>query len=219
MVREGDDLASVWRSVKADTLELEEFVPLAKELSVIVARNPQGEVACFPLSENVHQHHILDTAVMPAVVAPELAVQAMRMARGIAEALDVVGFLTVEMFLATDGRLLVSELAPRPHNSGHQTFDGAVTSQFEQVVRAVCGLPLGSTEMLRPTAIANLMGELWADGEPDWAAVLAIPEVKLHLYGKAEARPGRKMGHLMAMGGTPKIALDRVLEARAALQR
>ncbi len=217
MIHEGDSLEAVWRSARAESLELEEFVPLAKEISVIVARDPRGAVACFPPSENVHRHHILDTAVMPATVPEELAERAREMARGIAGALGVIGLLTVEMFLATDGRLLVNELAPRPHNSGHQTFDGAVTSQFEQAVRAVCGLPLGSTEMLRPTAIANLMGELWAKGEPAWTVVLAIPDVKLHLYGKAEARPGRKMGHLTAMGKTPEEALHRVLEARGLL--
>jgi 5-(carboxyamino)imidazole ribonucleotide synthase len=139
------------------------------------------------------------------------------MARGILAALDVVGVLCVELFVTRDGRLLVNELAPRPHNSGHLTFDAAVTSQFEQQLRAICGLPLGSTELLRPAAMANLLGDLWEAGEPDWTAALAFPEVKLHLYGKATPRPGRKMGHLTALAPDRETALSRVTAARAAL--
>src|SRR5687767_14940611 len=135
------------------------------------------------------------------------------------ESLDVVGVLCVEYFVARDGSLLVNELAPRPHNSGHFTFDACVTSQFEQQLRAVCGLPLGSTELLRPAAMANLLGDLWQGGEPDWASALALPDVKLHLYGKTEARPGRKMGHLTALAATPAEAAKRALAARDALTR
>ena len=133
------------------------------------------------------------------------------------EALDVVGVLCVEFFVTRDGRLLINELAPRPHNSGHLTVDACVTSQFEQQLRAVCGLPLGSTEQLRRAAMANLLGDLWEGGVPDWRSALALPDVKLHLYGKAEARPGRKMGHLTALGATAEEARSRVLMARAAL--
>ena len=125
--------------------------------------------------------------------------------------------LCVEFFVSTDGELLVNELAPRPHNSGHLTFDAAMTSQFEQQVRAICGLPLGSTELLRPAAMANLLGDLWAEGEPNWAAACRFPDVKLHLYGKSEPRPGRKMGHLTAMAATVQEAQDRVIAARDAL--
>src|SRR5207247_1788633 len=139
--------------------------------------------------------------------------------RSVLESLGVVGVMCVEFFLTRDGRLLINELAPRPHNSGHFTFDACVTSQFEQQLRAVCGLPLGSAELLRPAAMANLLGDLWQHGEPNWAAALAFPEVKLHLYGKREPRPGRKMGHLTALAHTPETARQRVLAARGALQR
>lgn len=210
-------LEAAWRAVGASEAILEEFVRIEKEVSVVVARNLKGEVASYPASENVHVNHILDTAVMPATVSADLARRAQELARDIAATLEVVGLLAVEMFAAEDGRLLVNELAPRPHNSAHQTFDAAVTSQFEQAVRAVCNLPLGATTLLKPVAIANLLGDLWANGEPDWQAVLALPDVKLHLYGKAEPRPGRKMGHLVALGETPQEALQRVVEARARL--
>jgi 5-(carboxyamino)imidazole ribonucleotide synthase len=134
------------------------------------------------------------------------------------EQLDVVGVLCVEFFLTTDGRLLINELAPRPHNSGHLTIDACVTCQFEQQVRAVCGLPLGSDRLLAPAAMANLLGDLWSAGTPDWKAMLAHPEVKLHLYGKRDPLPGRKMGHLTALAATPQEAAERVLAARAALR-
>ena len=134
------------------------------------------------------------------------------------EALDYVGILCIEFFIARDGRLLVNELAPRPHNSGHLTFDACRTSQFEQQLRAICGLPLGSPELLQPAAMANLLGDLWEHGEPSWAAALALPDVKLHLYGKSEARPGRKMGHLTALAATPAEARARVVAARGALR-
>jgi 5-(carboxyamino)imidazole ribonucleotide synthase len=146
-----------------------------------------------------------------------VAVEAARLTRAALEALDVVGVLCVEFFVTRDGSLLINELAPRPHNSGHLTVDACLTSQFEQQLRAVCGLPLGSTERLRPAAMANLLGDLWAQGEPDWAAALAFPDVKLHLYGKAEARPGRKMGHLTALAATAQDARLSVLRARDAL--
>ncbi|MBI2857707.1 MAG: 5-(carboxyamino)imidazole ribonucleotide synthase [Chloroflexi bacterium] len=208
---------AAWKSLRTSEAVLEEFVALEKEISVIVARNPRGDVACYPVSENTHRNHILDTAVMPAMVPPTLAKQAQDLARDIAKALDASGMLTVEMFVAADGRLLVNELAPRVHNSGHQTFDAAVTSQFEQSIRAICNLPLGAADLYRPAAIANLLGDLWATGEPDWERALAMPDVKLHLYGKAEARPGRKMGHLTATGATPQEALRRATEARSRL--
>ena len=168
--------------------------------------------------EHATANHILDVSVAPAAVPPGgREREAVEIARGVLEALDVVGVLCVEFFLTRDGRLLVNELAPRPHNSGHLTFDACVTSQFEQQLRAICGLPLGSTELLRPAAMANLLGDLWAGGEPDWAAACALPDVKLHLYGKAEARPGRKMGHLTALAATVEEARERVVAARAAL--
>lgn len=213
-----DEAERAWERLGKVDCVLEEFVPLEREVSVIVARNLRGEEVVYPVAENTHANHILDTSVMPARIAPELARRAQEWARSIAEALGVVGLLCVEMFVAQDSRLLVNELAPRPHNSGHQTFDAAVTSQFEQLVRAICNLPLGSTELYRPAAIANLLGDLWEGGEPNWAKALELPEVKLHLYGKAEPRPGRKMGHLTATAETPDEALQKVLEARRRLK-
>jgi 5-(carboxyamino)imidazole ribonucleotide synthase len=213
-----DEAERAWERLGKVDCVLEEFVLLEQEVSVIVARNLRGEEVVYPVAENTHANHILDTSVMPAHIAPELARRAQELARPIAAALGVVGLLCVEMFVAQDGRLLVNELAPRPHNSGHQTFDAAVTSQFEQLVRAICNLPLGSTELYRPAAIANLLGDLWEGGEPNWAKALELPEVKLHLYGKAEPRPGRKMGHLTATAETPDEALQKVLEARRRLK-
>ncbi|HEX2252000.1 MAG TPA: ATP-grasp domain-containing protein, partial [Thermoanaerobaculia bacterium] len=180
-------------------------------------RGLDGAFAHYGVLANDHENHILDVSVAPAPVPPEVARDAVAIARGILETLEVVGVLCVEMFLGRDGRLLVNELAPRPHNSGHLTFDAALTSQFEQQLRAVCGLPLGATDLLRPAAMANLLGDLWQGGEPDWAAALAHPDVKLHLYGKADARPGRKMGHLTALAATPQEARATVLAARQAL--
>lgn len=197
---------------------LEALVPFVLEVSVVVARGADGQTVCYPLCENLHRKHILDTTVVPARVAPQVALRAEELARAIAARLNLVGVLAVEMFLLADGTLLVNELAPRPHNSGHFSLDACLTSQFEEQVRAVCGLPLGSPELLRPCAMANLLGELWADGEPDWAAAAAGGEVKIHLYGKTEPRAGRKMGHLTAFGSSPDEALARVLAAREALR-
>lgn len=207
-----------WQAMGDPHGVLERFVPFERELSVICARGLDGTTCCFDVAENDHRRHILDVSVAPAPVPPHIAAQAHRIATGIADALDVVGLLAVEMFLLPDGRLLVNELAPRPHNSGHWSFDACVTSQFEQQLRAVCGLPLGDASLTRPAAIANLLGDLWRTGEPRWDLVLAIPGVKLHLYGKAEARPGRKMGHLCASAESATVARETVLRARDALQ-
>ena len=165
------------------------------------------------------EYRLAKISQAPAAVDPRLAREAVEIARGVLAGLDVVGVLCVELFIAPGGRLLVNELAPRPHNSGHLTFDACVTSQFEQQLRAVCGLPLGSTEQLRPAAMANLLGDLWARGEPDWEAACGFAEVKLHLYGKADPRPGRKMGHLTALAHDTATALARVVAAREALGR
>jgi 5-(carboxyamino)imidazole ribonucleotide synthase len=198
---------------------LEAFVDFSHEVSLIAARGMDGAFAHYGLFENRHSHHILDVTLSPARLDPRLEAEGVAIARGIMDALDVVGVLCVEFFVTQAGALLVNELAPRPHNSGHVTFDNAVTSQFEQQLRAICGLPLGSTAMLQPAAMANLLGDLWDGGEPDWAAACRFPEVKLHLYGKSSARPGRKMGHLTALAPTIEMAYDRVLQARAALTR
>jgi 5-(carboxyamino)imidazole ribonucleotide synthase len=168
--------------------------------------------------ENSHRHHILDVSVWPARIPEATARKAVALARAACEALDVVGVLCVEMFVDAAGDVIVNELAPRPHNSGHLTIDAHVTCQFEQQLRAVCGLPLGTTTARAPAAaMANLLGDEWGRGEPDWAAALALPGVKLHLYGKLEPRPGRKMGHLTATAGTPDEAEALVREARRLL--
>ncbi|MGH8070485.1 MAG: 5-(carboxyamino)imidazole ribonucleotide synthase [Candidatus Entotheonellia bacterium] len=197
---------------------LEAFVDFEREVSVVAARGSDGAFAHYGVIENAHRHHILDISIAPAVVSPKIAQEAVAIARSILETLDVVGVLCVEFFLTRDGKLLVNELAPRPHNSGHLTVDACVTSQFEQQLRAVCRLPLGSTEQHRPAAMANLLGDLWQPGEPDWPAACAFPEVKLHLYGKLIPRPGRKMGHLTALAASAGAASRLVRTARAALQ-
>jgi 5-(carboxyamino)imidazole ribonucleotide synthase len=211
--------AAAWAAIGGQEAILEAFVDFDREVSVVAARGLDGAFAHFGVIENRHQRHILDVSIAPAAVPPAVEREAVAIARGILEGLDVVGVLCVEMFLGRDGRLLVNELAPRPHNSGHLTFDASVTSQFEQQLRAICGLPLGSPEFLRPAAMANLLGDLWAAGEPDWAAACRYPGVKLHLYGKVEARPGRKMGHLTALAATGEGAVAQVEAARRALVR
>jgi 5-(carboxyamino)imidazole ribonucleotide synthase len=196
---------------------LEALVDFEREVSVVAARGLDGSFAHWGVIDNEHRNHILDVSVSPAGVAGEIEKEAVAIARAVLEKLDVVGVLCVEFFLTRGGKLLVNELAPRPHNSGHLTFDASVTSQFEQQLRAVCGLPLGSTQMLRPAAMANLLGDLWEGGEPNWAAALRMPLVKLHLYGKMEARKGRKMGHLTALAETAEEAGRLARSAREAL--
>ncbi|MEK0447332.1 MAG: phosphoribosylaminoimidazole carboxylase ATPase subunit [Verrucomicrobiota bacterium] len=213
------DLAECWAGFQGQPAVLEAWVPFEREISVIVARGIDGETATYPVCENVHANHILDLTLVPARIPESVAREAAELAVTVAKALDLVGVLAVEMFLLGNGRILVNELAPRPHNSGHFSFDASVTSQFEQQLRAVCGLPLGSTASLCPAAMANLLGDLWEAGEPDWLGAAAMPEVKLHLYGKEAARPGRKMGHLVAFGATVEEAAQRARAARSALAR
>ena len=212
-----DQAAAAWKSLDCPLGVLEGFVRFDKEISVIVARGPRGETRTFDPFENLHTNHILDTTLTPARVGPDLAKHAVDLAERIARQIDLVGLLCVEMFVVGDS-LVVNELAPRPHNSGHITNDACVTSQFEQHLRAVCGLPLGDTALLRPAAMANLLGDLWQDGEPQWDRALADGRVKLHLYGKRSARPGRKMGHLNATAGTADEAGAIVRRARDALK-
>ncbi len=211
------DVEHVWKAIGHQAAIVERFVSLQAEISVIAARGLDGTIAEYPPFENRHRNHILDLTTSPATISPAMARRATDITHAILEELQYVGLLCVEFFLTTDGELLVNELAPRPHNSGHLTFDASVTSQFEQQVRAICGLPLGSTELLRPAAMANLLGDLWLDGEPNWAAACRFPEVKLHLYGKTEPRPGRKMGHLTATGRSVAEAQERAIAARDAL--
>ena len=214
VMRPEDGLAAL-ASFNGQETVYEGFVDFEMELSVVAARTEEGEFKAFPVFENRHANHILDLTVVPAGISPKLAAQADELARGILEKLQVVGVLTVELFVTRDGRLLVNELAPRVHNSGHVTLDACVTCQFEQQVRAICGLPLGSTELNAPAAaMANLLGDLWAKGAPNWSAVLSDPGVKLHLYGKAEARRGRKMGHMNLAGTDRETVIRNVLAQR-----
>ncbi|HEX8242398.1 MAG TPA: 5-(carboxyamino)imidazole ribonucleotide synthase [Longimicrobium sp.] len=219
VVRDPADADAAFDAVGGDgttELILEEWVRFSMEVSVVAARGPDGEAACFPVAENVHRNAILDVSIVPARIPEDVAEEARRVAVSMAEGLGVVGLLAVEMFVAEDGHVRMNELAPRPHNSGHYTLEACPVSQFEQQLRAVCGLPLGSTELLRPAAMANLMGDDagTALGRAGVAEALRVPQTALHLYGKAEARPGRKMGHVTSLGATPGEALARVLEAR-----
>lgn len=214
-----EDAGHAVEALKGQEGVVEAFVDFEREVSVVAARTVRGEFAHYGVIENAHSRHILDVSVAPARVTEETAREAVEIARSVLETLDVVGVMCVEFFLTRDGRLLVNELAPRPHNSGHLTFDACVTSQFEQQLRAVCCLPLGSTEQMRPAAMANLLGDLWNEGEPDWREALKFTDVKLHLYGKTEPRAGRKMGHLTALASTPEEAARKARAARSALTR
>jgi 5-(carboxyamino)imidazole ribonucleotide synthase len=209
-----EDAERTWTLVGHQEAIIERVVDFTHELSVVGARGLDGTFAHFGAIENVHKNHILDLSVAPARVAEKVANEAVRMTRKVMDELDYVGVLCVEFFLTRDERLLVNEIAPRPHNSGHLTFDACITSQFEQQVRAVCGLPLGSTAQMRPAAMVNLLGDLWANGEPDWSSALALPEVKLHLYGKTEPRRLRKMGHITALADTVDEAIEKAVTAR-----
>jgi phosphoribosylaminoimidazole carboxylase (NCAIR synthetase) len=196
---------------------LEERLALETELSVVLARGDDGAIATFPVGENRHREGILETTVVPARIPLGTADEALATARRIAGALDYVGVLGVEMFVANGGRVYVNEIAPRPHNSGHYTLDACSTDQFEQQLRALCGLPLAEARLLTPVAMVNLLGDLWQAGPPRWDELFRRPGVRLHLYGKTEPRPGRKMGHLNCLADNPDRALAIALEARDAL--
>ncbi|MGA3033204.1 MAG: 5-(carboxyamino)imidazole ribonucleotide synthase [Terracidiphilus sp.] len=211
------DFGEVWRQLGERPAVAEQALELDCEISVMAARSPSGEVRVYPAARNHHENQILAWSVLPAAVPRDLEIAAEALAAALVTKLDIVGLLCAELFVTTDGQVLVNELAPRPHNSYHQSERGCATGQFEQLVRAVCDLPLGSTELIAPAAIANLLGELWQDGEPNFAAALAVPGVRLHLYEKHTTRPGRKMGHLSAVGETAEEALERVLEATSRL--
>jgi len=212
-----ENLDIAWSTMGRPLGVTEKVVPFDKEISVICARTSTGETSCFEPGENVHVRGILDTTSVPAAISTKTRAAAIDLAIAIAKSLQVVGLLAVEMFVVGD-TLVVNELAPRPHNSGHFSFDACVTSQFEQQLRAVCGLPLGDPALLSPVAMANLLGDLWQISEPDWSRALAVdPRVKLHLYGKQQALPGRKMGHLTAIAQTANEARKLVLRARESL--
>jgi 5-(carboxyamino)imidazole ribonucleotide synthase len=196
---------------------LEGLVSFDLEISVIVARSSRGEVRAFPPFENAHANGILDVTTIPANIPETLARESEKIAFEIAAKLEVIGLLTIEMFVTKDARVLVNELAPRPHNSGHLTIEACPTSQFEQAIRAVCGLPLGNVKPHSPAAMVNLLGDLWQNAVPNWNAALEIPNTHLHLYGKLEARAGRKMGHITVLGESVQETREAALKAREAL--
>jgi 5-(carboxyamino)imidazole ribonucleotide synthase len=212
-------IAAAWKSIGERPAVAEQALDLDFEISVMAARNPSGEVRTYPAARNHHENQILAWSVLPAGVPAELESKAEALAAEMIARLGIEGLLCVEIFVTRQGELLVNELAPRPHNSYHQSERGCVTSQFEQLVRTTCNLPLGDTSLITPAAIVNLLGEVWLSdsGEPDFAAALAVPGVRLHLYEKHTPRKGRKMGHLSAMGVTAEEALERVLKAKRRL--
>jgi 5-(carboxyamino)imidazole ribonucleotide synthase len=211
-----DELVAAYAALGRVPCLLEGFLPLEREVSVVLARNQNDEIAFFPLAENQHHHGILDISIVPARVPDSLAETARRMAAGLARGLDYVGVMAVEFFVLDDSRIVFNEMAPRPHNSGHYTLDACATDQFQQQVRALCGLPLGDPRLLSPVVMVNLLGDVW-NPEPRWDALLAHAGVQLHLYGKAEARPGRKMGHYNCLAATLDDALQLALTTRAEL--
>lgn len=214
------DLAEAWWDFTGNHAVVEQWVPFVCEVSVVGARSVDGRMAVHGVVENRHTHHILDVTRAPASVEPAIASQALDLWEAVAEGLDYIGTMAVEMFVTEQGRVLVNEIAPRPHNSGHYTLDACVTNQFQQQMRAVCGLPLGDPTQHTPAVMVNLLGDVWPEENvaPDWAAVLAHPRAKLHLYGKAEPRSRRKMGHFTVLGDTSEEAMDSALQIRRALE-
>jgi 5-(carboxyamino)imidazole ribonucleotide synthase len=210
----GSDTGEAWRSLGEQSCVAEQAFDLESEISVMVARNPSGQVLAYPAASNHHEQQILVWSALPSSIPATLEKRGQELATTMACQLKLEGLLAVEMFVTTGEGLFVNELAPRPHNSYHASQRCCVTSQFEQAVRAVCDLPLGDVRIMRPAAIANLLGDLWLKGEPQFERALAVPEVSLHLYEKHTARAGRKMGHLSATAGTAEEAVARVLEAR-----
>ncbi len=217
VVSDLDQAKKAWKEAKGQELIWEKKVEFVKELSVVCARNALGERVAYPVSENIHRKNILDVSIVPARISEEQAQSARDAALRLAEALGLVGVFCVEFFLLENGELLLNEMAPRPHNSGHYTIDACICSQFEQQLRAVCGLPLGSVELLRPAVMVNIMGEGKGDRLLGTEALLADPAVRLHLYGKKRAKAGRKMGHFTVLGADVAEALEKAEKVRALL--
>ena len=212
------ELLAAYAQLNHPVCVLEKFMPLKSELSVVVARGKEGEIRTFPVSGNQHVNGILDISIVPARISPELAEQAQAIACKIAEKLNYQGVLCVEFFVLQNDELLINEIAPRPHNSGHYSINACVTSQFEQQVRTLCGLPLGDTTQHSAAVMVNLLGDLWQNGEPDWSLVLQNPSAKLHVYGKTEARPGRKMGHYTVLSTDIDTALQQATAIKKQLE-
>ncbi|MBS0588991.1 MAG: 5-(carboxyamino)imidazole ribonucleotide synthase [Proteobacteria bacterium] len=213
------DFPAAYEQLNHAVCVLEKFMLLKSEISVVVVRGGDGKVATFPVSENQHVNGILDVSIVPARISPLLAGKAQEVACQVAKNLNYQGVLCVEFFVLDDDTLLINEIAPRPHNSGHYSIDACVTSQFEQQVRTLCGLPLGATAQLSPAVMINLLGDVWRNGDPDWNIVLQHPSAKLHLYGKTEARPGRKMGHFTVLNSDIETALSEALRIKQQLDQ
>ncbi len=213
------ELEAAFDDLNKTACVLEQLMPLSREISVIVARGVNGVIETFPVAENQHVNGILDISIIPARIPRELMQHAQGLASSVAEKLDYQGVLCVEFFVLDDGQLLINEIAPRPHNSGHYSIDACVTSQFEQQVRTLCGLPLGNTTLHSAAVMVNLLGDLWQKGEPDWSLVLQQSSTKLHLYGKNGARLGRKMGHFTVLDETTDKALSKALNIKQQLEQ
>ena len=216
VIRQSSDVEQAWAALNTNEAILEQFVEFEFEFSIIAARNTQGEFAAYPTIRNEHRDQILDVSFSPSGLDDEINEAATEIANQIMNSLDTIGVLCVEFFYH-DGKILVNEIAPRPHNSGHLTIEAHATSQFEQQVRAVCGLQLGSTKQTTPAAMANLLGDEWADGDPNWEAALQVPNTKLHLYCKGAPQPKRKMGHLVTIADSTNQACEQVQTARKSL--
>jgi 5-(carboxyamino)imidazole ribonucleotide synthase len=217
IVYTSEEATSAFAKMDVEEAIVEKFIEFDVEISVVAARGIDGEFAAYPPVQNIHLHHILDVTIAPADISDILVQTAKETTRAVMEELDYVGTLCIEFFVTKDSKLLINEIAPRPHNSGHWTIDGCVTNQFEQQVRAICGFPLGSTDQLKPAAMVNLLGDIWADGEPNWNNVLKDPDAKIHLYGKKDARPGRKMGHITVTATTSEEVQQKVLRLKQIL--
>ena len=218
-VKTADEAKAAWEQMGSKACVLEKMLDLKIEISVIVTRSSATEVNTFPVAENQHESGILDISIVPARVPEAIAEQARQMALKLAQALDYIGVVAVEFFVLQDNTLLINEIAPRPHNSGHYTIDACLTSQFEQQVRAMCALPPGDTHLLSPVAMVNLLGDIWRDDEPAWDKLLSQPNAKLHLYGKREARIGRKMGHFNVLADNADSALQQAVALKDALKQ
>ena len=226
-VRQEVDIATAAKAFAGQACVIEQWVDFSCEVSVVVARSTTGETGVFPVAENIHTNHILDFSIVPARVTPDVIERAEKMARQIADKIGLVGVMGVELFVTKTGEVLVNELAPRTHNSGHYTIDACATSQFEQQVRAICGLPLGDTHLLSPVVMVNILGDAWENREaketrvsvPDWQILLVDPAVRLHLYGKSDPRRGRKMGHFTVTGPTIDDALNKARKLKEKLSK
>jgi 5-(carboxyamino)imidazole ribonucleotide synthase len=213
-----EDVYTAFASLDEKECVLEQRISLEREISVVLARSEKGDITNFPVAENVHVNGILHSTTVPSSVSTEQSQAAIQMANKIAKGLGYIGTMAVEFFVSTDGEIIANEIAPRPHNSGHYTLDACATSQFEQQVRMLCGLPSGDCDLTQPVVMINLLGDVWGNSEPKWTVALNEPNLKLHLYGKKSARPGRKMGHFNVLSSSTELAMSQAEQIFDALQ-